>query len=121
MASSALATLLILLAGSIAIFFAILRFKDGVLGKITTVILTANVLFLLYLLTYPLDFGLESADIFTDAGLAEVFAVTPALASYGAALLVLGRLRGFAPVVVPLIIVNILLSVAVLATIGACF
>ncbi len=121
MTSLAFATLLILLVGSIVILIKLPRWKDAPLGKATTVVLVANVLILLYLLSCSFPFGPpfpRFAD-FGITGLAEAFAVTPVLTIFS--LTILKFLKDCAPVVVFLIVVNVLLAVFVFWVIASSF
>ena len=107
-----------------ATFVAISRLKDSALGKATAALLTANVLFLLYLLTYLFDPyfpSLQSPDFFLCGSVFETLFVTPIFTFFSVTFLRQRRLKGFARTVVSLIAVNVLLNLAVLYVAGANF
>lgn len=118
--------LLVLIGSMIAIYIAMIRQKDIalILGIAATVVLVANVLYLLYLLAFWLNWDFpfsESVRFYMNAGFTEAFKVTPVLTLFSAPLLFLKGLRGFVPVLIPLVAANILLSAYVLFLTAASF
>ncbi len=113
-----------LIASTIAIYIAMIRRKDIalILAIAATVVLVANVLYLLYLLAFWLNWDFpfsesarfymfpESVRFYMEASFTEAFKVTPVLTLFSAPLLFLKRLRRFVPVLIPLVAANILLG-----------
>ena len=127
--------LLVLIGSTITIYIAMIRQKNIalILAIAATIVLVANVLYLLYLLAFWLNWDFpfsesarfymfsESVRFYMNAGFTEAFKVTPVLTLFSAPLLFLKGLRGFVPVLIPLVAANILLSAYVLFLTAASF